>query len=90
MVKAGSQFDQFLDPIRGLTHDHLNNLLVTEIASGRQGITDMILKAVLGIENSRDAALCIGAVGLLKSILCYHEHGLVGGNTRSRIGLIYG
>ena len=43
-------------------------------AAGDQRVGDVVLEAVFGIDHAGDAALGIGAVGLLHRVLGDHEH----------------
>ena len=73
-VELRAPVDQLLDLLRRFADDHLDDLAVAQPRAGDQRVGDVVLEAVLGIEHAGDAALGVGAVGLLHRVLGDHQH----------------
>ena len=56
-VKPRAPGDQFGDPCRSLANDGINHILVTESAAGGECVGNVIVEAVLRIDNAGDAPL---------------------------------
>ena len=78
LVEVRAPVDQLLDVLGGFADDHLDDVGVAERAAGDERVGDVVLEAVLGIDHAGDAALGVGAVGLLDRVLGDHEHAEAG------------
>ena len=65
-VELRAPVDQLVDALRGLADHVLDHLPVAERAAGLEGVGHVVLEAVVRIEHGGDAALGVGAVGLLQ------------------------
>ncbi len=68
LVEVGSPVDEFLDATRGFADDHIDDGGVAECAAGDERVVDMFFKTVVGVHDAGDAALGVGAVGLLDGV----------------------
>ena len=68
-VEAGAPADELLDPPRGLADHPLHDLGIAERAAGLERVGHVVLEAVFRIDHAGDAALGIGAVGVLQAVL---------------------
>jgi hypothetical protein len=72
-VEVRAPGDQLANVLRRLADHHLDNFPVAQIRSGNEGVIDVAVEVVLGIQNARDAALRERAVRLLHRVLSDHQ-----------------
>ncbi len=77
LIEQRSPFDQFVDAARRLANHHFDHGPVAQIAAGRQGIGDMVLEPILGIEHAGNASLGVVAIRLPQAAFADHQHRLV-------------
>ena len=65
LVELRAPVDQLADVLGRLADDHLDDLAIAQPGAGDERVVDVVLEAVLGLEHAGDAALGVGAVGLL-------------------------
>ena len=69
LVEDRAPLDQLADPLGGLADDQLDDLGVAEPLAGGEGVGDVVLEVVLGVEDTGDPALGIRAIALADLIL---------------------
>ena len=74
-VEPCAPVDQFADPARRLADHGVDHVLVAEAAPGGERVGDMVIEAVLGIDDSSDAPLGPLARRAGEVILRDHRHG---------------
>ena len=57
LVEPRAPGDQFTDAGRGLAHHRIHHIGVAKPAAGGQGVSDVIVEPILGIDDARDASL---------------------------------
>ena len=69
LVELGAEADQVADLLRGLAHHHLDDVAMAQAAAGDHRVLDVVLEAILRRQHAGDAALSVGAVALLDTVL---------------------
>ena len=69
LVEVRPPLDQLGDPPRGLADDQLDDLGVAQPLAGGEGVGDVVLEVVLGVEDAGDPPLGVGAVALADLVL---------------------
>ena len=64
LVEVGAPGDQLVDPRGGLADHQRHDLGVTQPPARRQGVGDVVLEVVLGIEHTGDPPLGIRTIAL--------------------------
>ena len=64
LVEVGAPVDQLADADRRLAYDHLDDVRVAQALAGREGVGDVVVEAVLGVEDAGDPPLGVVAVAL--------------------------
>ncbi len=73
-IEVGSPANQFLDAVGSFAHDHGDDVRIAQFSAGRQGVGHVRIERVVGIQDARNAALCITAGGLVDAVLGKHQH----------------
>ena len=73
-VKPRAPGDQFGDPRRSLAHDRIDHILVTESAAGGERVGNMIVEAVLRVDDTGNPSLRPLARRTLQIVLRDHRH----------------
>ena len=69
LVEVGAPADQLADPLGCLADDHLDDLGVAQPLAGGEGVGDVVVEVVLGVEDAGDPALGVVAVALADLVL---------------------
>ena len=69
LVEVGAPVDQLADPVGCLADDHLDDLGVAQPLAGGQRVGDVVVEAVLGVEDPGDPSLGVMAVALADLVL---------------------
>ena len=73
LIEVGAPLDQLTDPDRCLADDHLDDLGIAEPLAGSQGVGDVVVEAIFGVEDPGDPALGVLAVALADLVLGHDE-----------------
>ena len=84
LVEVGAPLDQLADPDRGLADHHLDDLRVAEPLARGQGVGDVVVEAVLGVEDSGDPPLGVLAVALAHFVLGDDQDAIAIGDAQRR------
>ncbi len=84
LVEVGTPFDQLADPDGCLADHHLDDLRVAEPLARRKGVGDVVVEAILGVEDSRDPTLGVLAVALTHFILGHDQDAIALGDAQRR------
>ena len=74
MSKRVPQPIELLDPPRGLADYPLDDFGIAERAAGLQRVGHVVLEAIFRIDHAGDAALGVGAVGVLQAVFGDDQH----------------
>ena len=79
LVEMRPPVDQLADALGCLANHHLDDIGVAQSLAGRQRVGDVVVKPVVGIENTRDTALSVVAIALAHLVLGDGEHAIRSG-----------
>ncbi len=74
-IEIRAPFDQLVDALRSFPHDHFHHVVVAQLASGRQRVLHVVLKAVFRPQHTGDSALGVVAVRIGGAFLGNGQHG---------------
>jgi hypothetical protein len=82
LIEMSAPADQLVDSIRRFAHDHLDDLGIAESLASGEGIGDVVVEAVLRVQNPGDSSLSIVAVAFTDLVLGHDEGPELIGNAK--------
>ena len=82
LVEVRAPVDQLADPDGRLADDHLDDFGIAEALAGRQGVGDVVVEPVLGVEDPGDPPLGVVAVALAHLVLGHDQDAIAFGDAQ--------
>ena len=76
LIELGAHFDQLADALRRLGNHAFDDVHVAQVSARHERVANVPFDFVVRVDDSRDAALSIRAVGLTEFILGHDQNSL--------------